>query len=226
MQRLPIRPCLFVVAMLAGISPTHAANTADEIFDPDHLRVQITAQLPYVDVRHHGEPVQLMRMQDPGTTVAPRFAITARDCPPFCVQPMSVDPDVETIGELELIAYLQRADRGEDVLVIDSRTADWTVDGTIPGSVNIPWTRLYPDQASEAEIADIVKFEFGAIKRDELWDFSTAKTLVMFCNGAWCGQSPTNIRTLLTLGYPPEKLKWYRGGMQSWEQLGFTTVAP
>ena len=32
--------------------------------------------------------------------------------------------------------------------------------------------------------------------------------------------------TLLTLGYPAEKLKWYRGGMQSWEQFGFTTVDP
>ncbi len=31
-------------------------------------------------------------------------------------------------------------------------------------------------------------------------------------------------KALLNLGYPPHKLKWYRGGMQSWEQLGLTTV--
>ena len=53
-----------------------------------------------------------------------------------------------------------------------------------------------------------------------------AKTLVMFCNGMWCGQSPANIRTLLRFGYPADKLKWYRGGMQDWEILGLTTVTP
>jgi hypothetical protein len=29
---------------------------------------------------------------------------------------------------------------------------------------------------------------------------------------------------LLALGYPAHKLKWYRGGMQSWKSLGLTTV--
>ena len=46
----------------------------------------------------------------------------------------------------------------------------------------------------------------------------------MFCNGMWCGQSPNNIRTLLRFGYPADKIKWYRGGMQNWSNLGFTTV--
>jgi rhodanese-related sulfurtransferase len=70
----------------------------------------------------------------------------------------------------------------------------------------------------------LLEMEFDALYDEGLWDFSTAKTLVMFCNGAWCGQSPTNIQTLLKLGYPPNKLKWYRGGMQAWEQFGLTTV--
>ena len=60
----------------------------------------------------------------------------------------------------------------------------------------------------------------------EVFDFSKAKTLVMFCNGMWCGQSPANIKTLLKYGYPPEKIKWYRGGMQDWEILGLSTVKP
>jgi rhodanese-related sulfurtransferase len=49
---------------------------------------------------------------------------------------------------------------------------------------------------------------------------------VFYCNGAWCGQSPTNIKTLLMLGYPANKIKWYRGGMQDWRMLGLTTVPP
>jgi rhodanese-related sulfurtransferase len=56
------------------------------------------------------------------------------------------------------------------------------------------------------------------------WDFSNAKDLVLWCNGMWCGQSPNNILSLLSFGYPAEKLKWYRGGMQNWANLGFTTT--
>ena len=61
---------------------------------------------------------------------------------------------------------------------------------------------------------------------DRLFSFKRAKTLVFFCNGPWCGQSPTNIRVLLKHGYPPHKLKYYRGGMQMWESLGLTTIKP
>ena len=55
-------------------------------------------------------------------------------------------------------------------------------------------------------------------------NYTNAKTLVMFCNGIWCGQSPNNILNLLKFGYPAHKIKWYRGGMQDWEILGLTTV--
>ena len=158
--------------------------------------------------------------------IEPPYEMTSRDCPPFCVQPMTLARGVETIGELELIEFLRRAADGDDsVLIIDSRTAEWTTRGTIPGAVNIPYTRLDPKHTSAKEIAETLELEMGVIRSDGVWNFSAAKTLVLFCNGAWCGQSPTNIKALLNLGYPPHKLKWYRGGMQSWEQLGFTTVA-
>ncbi len=57
-----------------------------------------------------------------------------------------------------------------------------------------------------------------------IFDFSDAKTLVLYCNGMWCGQSPASIKTLLSFGYPAHKIKWYRGGMQDWEVLGLTSV--
>jgi hypothetical protein len=31
---------------------------------------------------------------------------------------------------------------------------------------------------------------------------------------------------LLRFGYPAEKIKWYRGGMQNWANMGFTTIKP
>ena len=60
----------------------------------------------------------------------------------------------------------------------------------------------------------------------QVFDYSNAKTLVLFCNGMWCGQSPASIKSLLKYGYPASKIKWYRDGMQAWEILGFNTVKP
>ena len=133
---------------------------------------------------------------------------------------------METVAELEVINYLQQISNGdESIIVIDSRTPDWVKRGTIPGSVNIPWTELKPDAGADPfKIADILENRFGAINLEGLWDFANAKTLVLFCNGMWCAQSPSNIETLLRFGYPPGKLKWYRGGMQNWENLGLTVV--
>lgn len=187
--------------------------------------VRITPDLEYLDVTHNGKPVRIMRNQDPEHTVDPGYARTSRKCPPFCVQPIQIAEGVETIGELELLDYLKRAQQGDDVLVIDSRTPDWVKNGTIPGSINIPWTTLSPTAGADPfKIADILQKQFGVRNQEGLWDFTDAKTLVLFCNGMWCGQSPTNIRTLLSFGYPASKLKWYRGGMQAWEILGFTIV--
>jgi len=113
------------------------------------------------------------------------------------------------------------------ILLIDSRTPDWVRKGTIPGARNIPWTRLNPARGADPiSIGDILTGEFGANDLEGLWDFSNAKTLILFCNGMWCGQSPNNIKNLLRFGYPAHKIKWYRGGMQTWETLGLSTVKP
>ncbi len=191
------------------------------------LEVNITKDLASVTVLHQGKPLSIERNQDDMNTVAPDFAMTSRPCPPFCIQPMHLAPGVETIGELELLDYLQRLGQGDSsILVIDSRTPDWVAKGTIPGSINIPWNKLSSSvgAADPMSIAEILTGTFGVKELEGLFDFAPAKTLVFFCNGAWCGQSPLNIHTLLRYGYPADKLKWYRGGMQMWENLGFTTV--
>ncbi|NBC49826.1 MAG: rhodanese-like domain-containing protein [Gammaproteobacteria bacterium] len=221
-------PILTPVALLLSLAlPAQAADPSAGLFDLDALEVKITPTLPYVEVPHGEQSVLLMRHQDPAHTIVSPYQKTARPCPPYCVQPMQIAPGVETVGELELIMYLQQAAAApSEVLVIDSRTSEWVQRGTIPGSVNIPYTRLDPAYASPQQIAEILQLEFAAVSIDGLWDFANVKTLVFFCNGAWCGQSPTNIKALLGLGYPAHKLKWYRGGLQAWEQLGLTTVAP
>ncbi len=190
--------------------------------------VGITRDIMEVTVEHGGKTVTIKRNQDNSATVDPAFAKTSRPCPPFCIQPYSLAPGVETVGELEVIEYARRIGAGDDsVVLVDSRTAEWVSEGTIPGAINIPWTQLNPAQgASLFEIAEIMQAVFNVQESEGLFDFSECKTAVLFCNGMWCGQSPANIRTLLRFGYPAHKLKWYRGGMQDWSILGLSTVKP
>ena len=193
------------------------------------LMVKIDSNLPSVMVMHKGKPLVIQRNQNTDNTIADDFALTSRACPPFCVQPMTVLPGVNTIGELELLDFLKRKSDGDkSLLIIDSRTPDWVAKGTIPGSVNIPWTELFRNASTYEPFAveGILTLRFGATVDQGIWDFTNAKELVMFCNGPWCGQSPTNIKTLVSMGYPAHKIHWYRGGMQAWHGLGLTTVTP
>jgi len=190
-------------------------------------KVNITRDLASVEVMHQGKLVTVQRNQDRTNTIHPKFQRTSRRCPPFCIQPMQVAEGVETIGELRMLDYLKRISEGDDsILVIDSRGPDWLEYGTIPGSINIHYKKLNRRSAEDQEIARILEKQFGVERTGEFWNYRWAKTLVFFCNGMWCGQSPTNIKSLLRIGYPPSKLKWYRGGMQSWETLGLTSVKP
>jgi rhodanese-related sulfurtransferase len=207
--------------------------------------VGITPKLMSIDVTHNGKSVELKRNQDNAATVIPAFAKTSRACPPFCIQPIVLAPGVETLGEVEIIDYIAKMEAGDkSIIVIDSRTPDWVAKGTIPGAKNISWTQLTPKKGATtegimkvmmedfnvqlAEGADSFAVDEAIVEGDtsKVFDYSNAKTLVLFCNGMWCGQSPASIMTLLKFGYPAEKIKWYRDGMQSWEILGLTTVKP
>jgi rhodanese-related sulfurtransferase len=190
--------------------------------------VNITHDLPFVEIPVKGKTVRIERNPDPFNMIDPDYGLTSRRCPPFCVQPMQLAPGVETIGELELLDYLKRVGSGDaGILVVDSRDGTWPArSGVIPGAILIPWQELFLEKGDHEHIATLLEDRFGARRDGPLWSFAQAKTLVFYCNGPWCGQSPTNIRSLLALGYPAHKIKWYRGGMQAWKALGLTTVPP
>lgn len=217
---MKIRKLITATALLSCLAISSMAASAEA----DKLAVNITPTLGKVDIMHKGAKMAIMRNQDENNVINAEFSSTSRKCPPFCVQPAILAPGVDTIGEVEVLDYLKKmADGDTSILVVDSRTPDWVARGTIPGSVNIPWTKL-KDDADPFDVADTLTKHFGATESGAGFDFSKAKTLVMFCNGTWCGQSPTNIKKLLKMGYPADKIKWYRGGMQDWEMLGLTTV--
>ena len=218
---------------LSGVALA-TAMCATSVTAMEGTTARITPALESVEVMHNGNKVMISRTQDKDARIPEVYAKTSRGCPPFCVQPMEAVPGVDTVGELEVLGYLKRSAGGDDsVMVIDSRSPEWVARGTIPGSINVPWNTINHDVegmfAVDAEAEDLTKVltdKFGVKQTADGFDFSNAKTLVMFCNGIWCPQSAMNLRTLSKIGYPASKLKWYRGGMQDWVSVGLTTVKP
>ena len=140
------------------------------------------------------------------------------------IAPIKYSDKVETFGEVEVLEFIDKAQTNKNMILVDSRTEDWFFLETIPTAINIPYLYLkqsqYPQESKEYLEILGVKIINGK------YDFKNAKTILMFCNGVWCGQSPEAMKELIAIGYPEEKLKWYRGGMQSWLSLGFTTMKP
>ena len=187
-------------------------------------KVNITKDLPFVDIKVKGKNYRIERIQNTSNKLTNSFAKTSRPCPPFCIHPISVATGVETVGEVELLSFLkQKVEAGKGVLV-DARIPAFYKKGTIPGSVNIPFTLLSKGQNA---YLDRILSILGANKNnDDSWNFSGARQLLLYCNGPWCDQSPRAIRGLLAAGFPATKLYYYRGGMQNWQALGLTTIKP
>ncbi len=209
------------------------------------LEVKLTPDRDFVEVIHDGRLVKVMRIQDQNHKLEGSFAKTSRKCPPFCIQPMQAAPGVKTIGQVEVFDFMEQELLDGTGVLIDARTPSWWKRGTIPGSINVPFTVYDLDKNDPKLVAALEKFgvrprkevggftrlleKIGLLNGDEKnddWDFSHAKTLVLWCNGMWCGQSPRAIRGLLKLGYPAHKLRYYRGGMQAWQCLGLTVIVP
>jgi rhodanese-related sulfurtransferase len=202
--------------------------------------VNIVEGMPYVEFTVSGETIRVERIQDEENVLSGGYTKTSRKCPPFCVQPMHLAPGVTTVGELELLDFVKTKVSAGTGVLIDARTASWYEKGTIPGSVNIAFT----DFGSEDELLlGLAMIKVGVRKKENSsffgglwdsvagdgnsqWDFSKAKDILLWCNGMWCGQSPTAIKNLLKHGFPAEKIFWYRDGMQSWQSLGLTVKIP
>jgi rhodanese-related sulfurtransferase len=184
--------------------------------------VRITADIAAKQIVLNGQTINIGRIQDKANVLTGEFTKTSRACPPFCIHPISAGAGVETLGEIEVLAFLEKNVAQGTGLLIDSRVPEWFAKGTIPGAVNVPFTTLEPTNPYRDEILKAL----GGVKTASGWDFSAALDLAMFCNGPWCDQSPRAIRNLTEAGYPPEKLRYYRGGMQLWLLLGLSVQTP
>lgn len=138
-------------------------------------------------------------------------------CPPACVQPMQAAPGVGTIGELEMLDFLEIFVSGGSGLLVDIRLPEGYLVGTIPGAVNVPSATLRPGNPYRDDLLNALGVRSG--------DFSGAFDLVIFGSGADDPEAAEAVRSLLDAGYPATKLKYYRGGLNAWVGLGLNTAA-
>lgn len=69
--------------------------------------VRLTEDRARVTFLFNGSEVTIGRIQDQSHQLSGEFARTSRACPPFCITPMVVAPGVQTLGELEVLAFLE-----------------------------------------------------------------------------------------------------------------------
>jgi rhodanese-related sulfurtransferase len=141
------------------------------------------------------------------------------------ISPIKID-GVETYGELETLEFLEKVSKNpNEYILVDSRMESWFATGTIASAINMPFTHFVQQSKFTKELEAHLS-KLGVVKKDGKYDFGKAKKALFFCNGIWCGQSPQAIAALIKLGYPKEKILWYRGGMQDWRSVGLSEYRP
>lgn len=183
--------------------------------------VMISKGVKSIDMDLNDEKFTIMRNQTPGNKISALYDTTNRGKP----QPISLAKGLDTVGELEFIDFMKKAQTDESIVIVDTRTPGWYGKLRVPGAINIPYTNF---ETKEGAI-DAMEDDLGVVIKDNgKLDFTNAKTIVAYCNGYWCGQTPAMVKnekySLLNMGYPASKIKYYRGGMQAWTSLGFTVV--
>jgi rhodanese-related sulfurtransferase len=205
----------------------------------------ITAEKPYAVLNNGNGLIRIERTAPDSLALDDQNATPSRPCPPFCVSPQRIADKVETVAELEVIEFMESTYLSGDGMIVDLRSPDRYTKGTIPGSINIPFAE-FELQDGNAELQQQLeklgvraRGEVGAVVRTleklgmfdgeyktDRWDFTNSRDVLLWCDDALCEESPRAIRALVSLGYPPEKLFYYRGGMRMWQSLGLTTVVP
>jgi len=139
-------------------------------------------------------------------------------CPASCVQPIRVAEGVDTLGELEVIGFLQTAVSNGSGLLVDVRPPARFSSGSVPGAVNVPLATFLPENPYRGDLLSAL----GVTNADSTPGFAQAFTLVLFGNGPDDADAPDAIRHLLDAGYPDGKIKYYRGGASTWSALGLS----
>jgi rhodanese-related sulfurtransferase len=167
----------------------------------------------------NGQTFTVTRNQNMNATFQGEFARTSRACPLDCIQPMRIADGVSTLGELELLDFLEDRLTGGTGLMLDTRVPAEFATGSIPGGVNVPDATLDSENRFRG---DILRALGAVAKVDGSLELTNAMALTLYSGGVWSNDAPNAIGHLMTAGYPANKLFYYRGGMQAWAHVGLT----
>lgn len=181
-------------------------------------KVKITPSLSYMYVYHKGKAVKVHRTQDTKHKLTGEYSKLYR--PHQYIQPIKVDKNIKTIGEIELLHFMKSKVNENSGIVIDVRTKEKYKRETIPSSVNIPRNTQYDKRKMDRVFQAI-----GVIIEDNnTLNVTHAVDVVIFGDGPWSSDAKEMVNTFLQRGFPHDKILYYRGGFQMWKILGFTTV--
>lgn len=181
-------------------------------------KVKITPEMSYIYVYHKGKAVKVHRIQNTKNKLTGEYASTYR--PNQDIQPIKMHKDIQTIGEVELLHFMKNRVNKKKGLLVDLRPKKAYKKESIPSAVNIP-SKIKNNKAKVEKILKVLgakRLEDGSLDTKRVMD------VAFYCNGLWCDKSSEFIKTFLELGYPADKMLYYRGGFQMWKILGFTTV--
>ena len=184
--------------------------------------IKITPNISSVPIIDSGKKIDIKRIQDTQNRLTDDYTKTSRPCPPFCIQPTKINPNINTIAELEVLNFMQNKIMINKGLLIDARLKSWFELETIPSSINLPFSKIV--NTPKNKIKHIFELLGMQIEKEGKWNFKNVKELTIFDNGPWCSQASHLITALLKNNYPSSKIHYYRSGLQGWKLLGLTTV--
>ena len=181
-------------------------------------KVKITPEISYMYVYHKGKAVKVHRIQNTKNKITGEYAKIYR--PGQDIQPIKMHENIQTIGEVELLHFMKKKVNKKKGLLVDLRPKKIYKEESIPSAVNIP----FKIKNNKAKLEKILKALGAKRLADGSLDTHNAIEVTFYCSGLWCHKSSEFIKTFLELGYPADKIFYYRGGIQMWKILGFTTV--
>ena len=180
------------------------------------LTAQEDGQLTNVSFVLNGQERSFSQSQAVDAAAVAALFQPATPCDGICLAPMIAAEGVVTVGEREVIAFVTDVVANGEGLLIDGREPEARDIGAIISSVNLPGSLLGEDNPFRNDIL----LALGAREFEGIFNFADAMPLMVFDAGPASYDAVGLIQTLVSLGYPEEKIQYYRGGMQVWAALG------
>ncbi|MEP5728692.1 MAG: rhodanese-like domain-containing protein [Sulfitobacter sp.] len=168
----------------------------------------------------NGKRININRDNPDVLRLVTQFAATGTECGTPCIAPMQVAPGVATLDETQVLDFLVSYVAGNAGLMVDARDPEDRALGFIPGTVNLPYVTMGPQNPQRNSILQALGArEFGGV-----YNFTDARKLLVYDAGPSTNDAGVLIGHLIEIGYPPNMIMYYRGGMQMWSMLGFSIL--